>query len=49
MQNVSMATYYSYLFNKKINFGKFNIFNITEYFFVFILHNLLIMCEICEI
>ena len=32
MQNVKIATYYLYLFTKKINFGEFNIFNIADYF-----------------
>ena len=32
MKNVAMATYYLYLFTKKINFSKFNIFNIANYF-----------------
>ena len=48
MQNVEIAAYYLYLFNKKINFSKFNIFNITNYFFIFILNDSLIMCEICK-
>ena len=39
-----MATYYSYLFHKKIN-SKLNVFNITDYLFIIILYNLLIIYE----